>query len=363
LVTFGSMHFRKKTIIALSIFPQIILVKILSRYPEFVETYYSNGIYPLISKVMRFSLGWLSFSFGDIFYTLSIVFIIRWLFKNFRRIYKDTKNWFVDVMCALSIIYLMFHLMWGFNYYRLPLNENLNLARDYSTEQLEKVTSLLIDKTNKIHLSILNNDSLMVEMPYSKFEMMQMASEGHNALSKTYPHLEYHPKSIKKSLFSLPLSYMGFSGYLNPITLESQVNYMIPKFRIPTTSSHEIAHQLGYAAENEANFIGSLAAMQHPDVYFRYSGHAFALQYCINELYRRNPEQAKILIKQLNYGIRLNYQEAAEFWEAHQNPLEPLFKSTYETYLQANNQSDGMKSYSYVVALLVNYFDNQLSKE
>ena len=38
--------------------------------------------------------------------------------------------------------------------------------------------------------------------------------------------------------------------------------------------------------------------------------------------------------------------------------LEPLFKATYNRYLIVNNQSDGMKSYSYVVALLVNYFDN-----
>ena len=51
---------------------------------------------------------------------------------------------------------------------------------------------------------------------------------------------------------------MGFSGYLNPFTNEAQVDILIPKYQLPTTASHEVAHQLGYAAENEANFIGIL---------------------------------------------------------------------------------------------------------
>ena len=38
---------------------------------------------------------------------------------------------------------------------------------------------------------------------------------------------------------------------------------------------------------------------------------------------------------------------------------EPLFKKTYSSYLKANKQDKGMESYSYVVALLVNYFENK----
>ena len=34
-------------------------------------------------------------------------------------------------------------------------------------------------------------------------------------------------------------------------------------------------------------------------------------------------------------------------------------KETQHNFLKANNQADGMKSYSYVVALLVNYFENK----
>lgn len=360
LLTFEAMFRYKKTIIALSIIPQIVIVKLLGSYPEFIETYYSNGLYPFTSKLLRYAFGWLPFSFGDLFYAFAIIYIIRWFFKNRRRYLKDTKRWLAELFSFVAIIYLAFHLFWGMNYYRMPLNENLNLAKDYTTEQLIDITKRLVVKTNNIHRQIENNDTLRVEMPYTKNEILKMAPKGYKVLQKEFPGLDYHPRSIKKSLFSLPLTYMGFSGYLNPLTNEAQVDGMIPAYKFPTTSCHEIAHQLGYAAENEANFMGCLAAIQNGDIYFEYSGYAFALRHCINELGKRDPKLAKTLLKTINKGVLKNYKEVRDFWDRYQNPTEPLFKSTYNAYLEANAQEGGMESYSYVVALIVNYFDGRL---
>jgi hypothetical protein len=347
----------KKALIALSIIPQYILIKWLSHYPEFIETYYSNGMYPYISKIFRFVLGWLPFSFGDLVYAFAIVYIIRWLIKNFKRIKTDTRNWFIDVFSAVSMLYFAFHLFWGINYYRIPLYKSLGLKSDYTTEQLVDVAEKLIVISNKIHSEIIKNDSLPVAIPYSKSEILKLVPLGYNNLEKHYPHLEYYPKSIKKSLFSLPLTYMGFSGYLNPLTNESQVDALIPVYIFPTTASHEIAHQLGYAAENEANFIGCLAAINHDDIYFKYSGYTFALRFCLNEIYRRDETLFDTLSETVNKGILKNYKEMRLFWENYKNPAEPLFKITYSSYLKANKQDKGMESYSYVVALMVNYFE------
>ncbi|WP_338358310.1 DUF3810 domain-containing protein [Yeosuana marina] len=349
----------KKTIIALLIIPQYFLVKWLSHYPNFIETYYSNGIYPYISKMFRFMLGWIPFSFGDLVYGFAIIYIIRWVFKNFKRLRIDTKNWFIDVFSAASILYFAFHLFWGLNYYRLPLHKSLGLNSEYTTEQLVKVTKKLISKSNEIQFNIIKNDTLPIDIPYNKSDILNMVPLGYNSLKKEYPHLEYYPKSIKKSLFSLPLTYMGFSGYLNPLTNESQVDGLIPSYLFPTTASHEVAHQLGYAAENEANFIGCLAAINHDDIYFKYSGYTFALRFCLNEIYRRDEALFDSITKTVNRGILKNYQEMREFWDAYQNPAEPLFKKTYSSYLKANKQDKGMESYSYVVALFVNYFETK----
>ncbi len=355
------MLHHKKIVIALSIIPQYFIVKWLSHYPEFIETYYSNGIYPYLSKIFRFMLGWIPFSFGDIVYAFSIIYILWWVIKNFKRLKTDTKNWLIDVFSAVSIIYFAFHVFWGLNYYRIPLHKSLNLKPEYTTEQLINVTKNLIIKSNKIHAGIINIDTIPVAIPYNRSEILDLVPLGYKNLETQYPHLAYHQKSIKKSLFSLPLTYMGFSGYLNPLTNESQVDALIPIYIFPTTASHEIAHQLGYAAENEANFIGCLAAINHDDIYFKYTGYTFALRYCLNEIYKRDESLFESLSKTVNKGILKNYKEMRLFWEAYENPAEPLFKKTYGSYLKANKQDKGMESYSYVVALMVNYFEKNPS--
>ena len=152
---------------------------------------------------------------------------------------------------------------------------------------------------------------------------------------------------------------MGFSGYLNPFTNEAHVDGLIPTYNFPTTACHEVAHQLGYAAENEANFIGSLAAIHNEDIYFQYSGYTFALRYCLAELFRRDQELYNTILPSINKGILRNYEEARIFWMAYENPLEPVFKKTFDSFLKANNQSAGMKSYNYAVALLVNYYGDR----
>ncbi|MGZ0016561.1 DUF3810 domain-containing protein [Yeosuana sp. AK3] len=349
----------KKTIIAFSIIPQYLLIAWLSHDPQWIETYYSQGIYPYISKVFRFTLGWMPFSFGDVVYGFAIIYMLRWLYKNIKRIKTDIKGWLVDVFSAIAIVYFAFHMFWGLNYYRLPLYKSLHLKSEYTTAQLLEVTKKLIETSNKIHATLIENDTLPIKIPYSKSEILNKVPLGYKHLEKEFPHLAYHPKSIKKSLFSVPLTYMGFSGYLNPLTLESQVDYLIPVYIFPTTASHEVAHQLGYAAENEANFMGCLATMNHDDVYFKYSGYTFALRFCLNEIYRRDEALFDTITKTVHKGILKNYEEMRTFWEGYENPAEPLFKKTYSSYLKANKQDKGMESYSYVVALLVNYFDTK----
>ena len=353
------MRKNKKLILVIFLGIQIILISILKNYPEFVEQFYSNGLYVFLSKLMRYAFGWIPFSIGDLLYTLAGIYIIRWLILNRKRLFKDTINWLLDVGATISIAYFAFHILWAFNYYREPLYKSLDIESEYTTEQLVNFTERLIEKSNTFHAKLQTNDTLKIKIPYTKAQIFDNIQNGYKKLSESYPHLDYQPKSIKKSIYSIPLTYMGFSGYLNPFTNEAQVDGLIPTYKYPTTACHEAAHQLGYAAENEANFIGSLAAIHNNDIYFQYSGYTFALRYCLAELFKRDPEIYDRILPIINKGIIKNYQEVQAFWVAYENPLEPIFEKTFDNFLKANNQSAGMKSYSYVVALLVNYYEDK----
>ena len=349
----------KKTIIALLLIPQILLVKLLANFPEFIEQYYSNGLYPIISRVFRFTLGWLPFSFGDLIYTIVSLYVIRWFFKNRKRLRKDTKRWLVDIIAACSIFYGVFHLFWGLNYYRLPLHQKQHLNPIYTTAQLLRTTEQIIETSNAVHLKLAQNSSALVQVPYNFDELSELAAKGYENSAKTQLIFEYKNPSQKYALWSTPLAYMGFSGYLNPLTNEAQVNWHNPKNSMPLTLAHEQAHQIGYAAENEANFIGFLVCANHTDDFFKYSGYTFALRYCLSEVYKRDPKKYIKLKERINEGILIDFEKRRALWAQYNNPLEPLFKSIYSNFLKVNAQDKGIESYSYVVGLIVGYFEAQ----
>ena len=266
----------------------------------------------------------------------------------------------LQFITTLSVIYFCFYAFWGFNYFREPLAKNLGLQQStYTTEQLVETTQQIVLELNKIHLQITNNDSIKVIVPYTQKEIYQFATNGYKNLAFMYPQLTYKNPSTKSSLVSLFQSYNGTSGYINPITGEAQINDMIPKTGYPSTTCHEMAHQIGWAAENDANFVGFLAAIKNDDLYFKYSGYRMAYNYCIGQIYRRNKELASKIKKTVNIGIYKDYRDSYLHWKQFENPIEPYCKKGYNSYLKANNQSKGIKSYSYVVDLLIAYFKHQ----
>jgi Protein of unknown function (DUF3810) len=354
----------KKSKIILSVFLviQIIALKIVSFFPEFIEEYYSNGLYLFISKISRTVFGSLNFSIGDLIYLILILILIWHLFKNRKRFFAwkawklEWKNNFLSILSFVSVFYFMFNLLWGLNYHRVPLYEKMTIDKEYTLAELMSFTKKMIAKTNAIHSQIEKNDSLKILSPYSVDTIYSKTQAGYATLGNKYSFFKYENPSIKKSLVSLPLTYMGFGGYLNPFTNEAQVNYMIPKYNFPTTVCHEMAHQIGYASESEANFIGYLASINNKDIYFQYSGYSYALKYCLSNLEKIEEGKSKELLPLIHPGILKNFQESKDFWDSYQTPIDTFFHYFYDNFLKLNQQKDGLESYSKFVGLMIGYY-------
>lgn len=358
------MKWSKKHLILSLLLPvQILLVQLAAKYPAFIEHYYANGIYLLISKGLRFFLGWIPFSVGDFLLAVLLFLFLRFLYRLVTTRFQNLVPKMLQLTATLSIIYFCFYLFWGLNYYREPLAKNLGLENSkYTTHQLQNLSIQLIKKLNQTHLSISKSDTIKIAVPYNSKEIYKKALNGYDHLSKQYPQLAYTLPSVKSSLMSLLQTYNGTGGYLNPLTGEAQVNDRIPKTTYPATTCHEMAHQLGIAAENEANFVGFLASISNDDLYFQYSGYRMATRYVLYELYRRDRELYKEIYKTINLGIRKDFKASTEFWNRYKNPLEPLVKKGYNAYLKANKQTKGVQSYNYVVDLLISYYKVQSTK-
>lgn len=71
------------------------------------------------------------------------------------------------------------------------------------------------------------------------------------------------------------------------------MNTTVPRFLEPYVTAHEMAHQLGYAKENEANFVGFLACRSYDNPAFRYSAYYDMYNYALTEVYLRDCEQGR----------------------------------------------------------------------
>lgn len=348
---------RRNLFLALFLIVQIFLMRWITSDPSWVERYYSSGIYPVISSFFRILLGWIPFSIGDLLLFYFMFYALRFIYRLFKTKFKNFLNKLVGIIAFFSVIYFCFYLFWGLNYYREPLSQSLGYEKSqYFNEELEAMANYFIVQLNEIQMQITQSDTVKVENPYSQREMYELARNGYDSLAISYPQFRYKYGTAKSSLMSLIQSYNGTSGYMNPLTGEAQVNSRIPKTSYPTTTCHEMSHQIGYAAENEANFIGFLASLYNEDIYFQYAAYRMATRYTIYEVYNRDPQKYKTIYNQINLGIKKDFRVSSEFWAQYENPFEPLMKKGYNAYLKSNNQAKGVQSYNYVVDLFIQYY-------
>ena len=348
------MKYKSLFILSVALPIQWFLVRWLSKYPHLVESHYSQGLYPKITSILQGVFGWIPFPIGDIFYFILGIWIIYLLYKLIKEWRTAILKNALRITATLSVIYFVFHLLWALNYYRLPLYQNMDIATTYSTEDLYKTTQKLIANTNALHTDLAFADSLVVSS-YSKKELRAMASQGYKQIPRTIIPNENLPNLVKNSLFSLSISYLGYGGYYNPFTGEAQVNAKTPEALYTVIAAHEQAHQLGYAAENEANFLGVLASIQNSDSFIQYAGYTYGLRYCLNELGRRDKDLYKELHESILPGVLALYKHHHEFWKQYDTVIETVSKEVWDKILKISKQSDGVASYSYIVALLVNF--------
>lgn len=324
-----------------------------------VENQYSTAIYPVFSRILRYIFGWLPFSVGDVLYGLAILWLIWKLAKGIKLLVKKQATWsgfasgIGNGLRILLITYILFNLFWGINYNRQGIANQLQLKMEkYTPEDLKMINGLLLEKVNASKQSLVNQQAIYP----SKKQLFAKVEEAYGNAEKVYPFLKYQPVSLKPSMWSWLGTYMGFTGYYNPFTGEAQVNTLVPKFLQPFTTCHEVAHQLGYAKEMEANFVGYLSATASKDTLLHYSVYLDMFVYSNRNLYGTDSVAANAYRKLLSPAVIADLKEWRTFSIKHRNPIEPIFRWVYGKYLQGNQQPQGVLSYDEVTGFIIAYY-------
>ncbi|HEY0299517.1 MAG TPA: DUF3810 domain-containing protein [Arachidicoccus sp.] len=351
--------FSKRKNVALVILGALcVLINLISRSASFVEIFYTNGIYPFISKGLRMSFAKIPFSLGDVLYTTFSLFILFRLFRFFRKLFtrKIDRQYLsksaYTILFTIFIGYFLFNILWGINYNREGISQQLQLShtKTYTTKQLNDLTKDLVVKANA------NRILLGEKINYPNDQtVFNEAVQSYKNVALQYPFLHYDVASIKVPVYNILGSYLGYTGYYNPFTGEAQVVTDVPKFSLPYVTCHEMAHQIGYATEDEANFTGYLAASNSFDPLFKYSTYLDLYQYANYELYFRDSALAKKNYASLDTLVKSDLYEMRNFIKEHKNPAEKLLSALYNQYLKANKQPQGIETYSEVTAWLIAY--------
>jgi hypothetical protein len=338
-----------------------ILIKWASWYPGWVERNYTYGVYPYITKLQRFLFGWIPFSIGDLFYAFLLLVVVLRTARFFKLLFqkKLSRGYFVAAMQQaiffFLFVYVFFNLLWGLNYNRQGIANQLELqVKRYTADDLDSLTGALQTKLNVYAALTTEADRNSYA---KKKDLFRQGKKLYDHAGRVYPFLQYDPSSVKPSIFSYAGNYLGFQGYYNPFSGEAQVNTTVPRFIEPFVTAHEIAHQLGYAKENEANFVAYLACKNFDEsAVFKYSLYFDMYHYAISEMARRDTATANAFNRNLHPQVKKDMNELQRFYRSYKNPIEPIISWGYGHFLKANNQPAGKLTYNEVIAWLIAYY-------
>ena len=329
---------------------------------DIVRDAYSGTIYPLLSRGLGAMTGWVPFSIAEPALIALVVALVLSAYRGARRVRLGQRRLSNLAGCAavnaLALVGLGYGggmVLWGGNYHRTPVAVELGYEVSApSTEELVALADDLVEATNATRGEVLEDGSGM-RLPDSPSAALARARRGFDRAAQEYEPLTrgYAGRAKRSFLFSAAISYLGLSGMFVPYTAEPTVNGLLPDAALPSTACHEIAHQLGYAREDEASFVGFLACTRHPDPDYRYSGHLAAMQQALGAVRDAAPERHREIVARLRPEVLRDLARIRGFWERYESKASALGERVNDLYLKTQGQGAGVRSYDAVVDLLV----------
>lgn len=347
------LNFKRKRFWTGILLVQFFLFYILSKNEIAISFF--NKLFERKKFVHQYLISKFCFSVGDFFY----IILGAILFYNIFNLFKKNKRGksALSLLIILNLFYFVYQIFWGMLYFQEPLLKKLSSV-DITIKEAKKLSwkylNFCIADRNKI---VENRDGVFIikDMELIKNEILEE--------QKSLPGNLIYKKSIdinamKPSIFKYVMSFTGIFGYYNPFTAEAQYNADLPATYLPFTLAHESSHQLGYAREQEANFVGFLIGENstHPDV--KYSTDLFALKSLLRYIQSEDPEFVEEILNSFSAGMKRDFYAEKIFNDKHEGVLDQFFAISNNLFLKTNQQ-EGSITYSYFTEMLIKYERNK----
>ena len=353
----------KLDIFVIALLPLVMLFNwISSKLPNITETIYSEYIFIVIARILAILFNIFPFSIFEIICITLLCIIFSYTFITLLKILKQPSKLIellsmliIRSMTFVSIIYFLFIFLWGFNYNRLPLSDILGLTIDKaSVDELESLCKNLLEETLELREQVKEDSTGVMIFEINLSNIISNAHEGYEVLAKDYKVFSGDFSKPKKVYFSNIMSILNISGIYSPFTGEANINTYPPDIFLPSTICHEMAHQRGFAREDEANFISYLVCKNHTDPQFQYSGYLQALTHAMHKLKKYDQNKYNDIREIYSQGMNNDLNTVNQFWRNYSGTMiAKTSNKMNDNYLKINRQKDGTQSYGRVVDLLI----------
>lgn len=356
---------KRKGIISVILTAAAVFLSIAARkLPGFAQ-WYSAHLYPLWVGSIGRLMGYLPFSGSEMLLYILLICAVLWFVRLMRGYRKEVKGnngkapadvlsggW--NLILLVSVLFFLYVANCGINYQRNSFSESSGIqAEEYTVEELKEVCQWLTRKIAVYSDTVERGEDggMVLELPLGENAIAAMGE-----LGEEYPELAgYYPKP-KKLVNSWILSIQDLSGVYSPFTIEANYNGDMQDYNIPFTACHELSHLRGFMQEQEANFIAFLACSGSEEEAFAYSGYLMGWIHCMNVLYRADYDVWEEVRSQLPPEAEADLKLNSEFWARYDGRIAEVSNRVNDTYLKANGQADGVKSYNRMVDLIVAYY-------
>ncbi|WP_230981293.1 DUF3810 domain-containing protein [Echinicola salinicaeni] len=323
------------------------------QYPEGTEQIYSRGIFPVIRNLIDYSFGKFPVPSIYLFFT-GLLVALYYFWKGWRH-QKGWLNSLVftgrNVLNFLGFLVFAFLLLWGFNYQRIPVFQQLSLEpMPLHKEELLSELKLTRDDLHAWRAQISMDTSALTEtVAFGELEdvVRETIAEKIAMLG-----LEYSGNPRTRELYPGGfLRKLGILGIYFPFTGESYIDPTLHHLEKPFTLAHEMAHSCGVTDEGEANFFAWVVCTQSDIPLLNYSAQLRLISYQLKDLYRQDVEAYKSFVKTLEKGVRNDFADISE----NHKKIEPfsleISRKSNDLYLKAQGVKAGVGSYAQLTML------------
>jgi len=348
-----------------------LAILVFSFFPDAVATYFSFGLFQYIGLGLRSLTGDIKMPIGEYVYLVLIIILI---INSILSLYKlknkiNTESFRTNLFrfgkqltLKLVQLYVVFMLIWGLNYQKSSPAKSFDLKMDtsYTAVQLDSLSLYLMKELNKTRQIL--SDSVIEKTEVD--QVFRNSILNYRLVKNKFPQLHLEKPILKEAAFPSWGDYIGYLAFYQPITGEAIVRTDVPLLTLPYTSCHELAHQMGYASEAEANFIAFVVATESSDALLRYSMLLQMFTYCQSEhlgfiAKTGNFEKWKTIVNRnkamLDPKVIGDRKKIKDFFIERQHLLLPASTSLYDQFLQWNKQAKGIKSYDEVLLWVLAY--------